>query len=106
VLYPSNWLAAYAAYAVLMYAFAAIGVAIVRSGSADARQLLATLAAVGLTLAAVHALAYVEGRHRWGLEPLLLLLSARGIFASVAGVYSVRAWHHSRLWWRRGQMET
>ena len=108
VLYPASWLAAYQAYALLMYAFAAVGViGIVRHGSPDARQLLATLAAVGLTLAAVHALAYVEGRHRWGLEPLLLLLlSARGIFASVAGVYRVRAWHHSRLWWRRGQMET
>ena len=42
--------------------------------------LLGILVAISLTLAMVHALSYVEGRHRWGVEPLLLLLTARGIF--------------------------
>jgi hypothetical protein len=104
VLYPANWLAAYQAYALLMYAFAAVGVVgIVRNGSPDARRLLTLLAAVGLTLAVIHALAYVEGRHRWGLEPLLLLLTARGMVASASGL---RAWAHSRVWSRRRQIET
>jgi hypothetical protein len=38
------------------------------------------LLSISLTLAVVHALSYVEGRHRWGIEPLLLLLTARGLF--------------------------
>jgi hypothetical protein len=106
VLYPASWLAAYQAYALLMYAFAAVGmVGIVRHGSPAARRLLAMLAAVGLTLAVVHALAYVEGRHRWGLEPLLLLLTARGIFASVGGLRALSAWRHSRVWSRRRQID-
>ena len=50
-------------------------------GTAEERNLLSTLAAVGFSLAVIHALAYVEGRHRWGLEPLLLLLTARGMVA-------------------------
>ena len=105
-LYPANWLAAYKAYAVVMYAFAAIGVVgIVRNGSTDARQLLAMLTAVGLTLATVHALAYVEGRHRWGLEPLLLLLTARGMVASLSGLRSLNAWRQSRVLSRRRQIE-
>jgi hypothetical protein len=82
VLYPGTWLTAYQVYAVVMYAFVATGIAgILRAGSTAERSLLRTLAAVGLTLAAAHALAYVEGRHRWGFEPLLLLIAARGMFS-------------------------
>lgn len=81
LLYPASWLTAYQVYAGVIYALAVVGiVAILRHGTAPERTLLATLAAVGVSLAAIHALAYVEGRHRWGLEPLLLLLTARGMF--------------------------
>ena len=48
-------------------------------GSAEQRNLLGVLLAIGLTVALVHALAYVEGRHRWGIEPLLLLVTAYGV---------------------------
>jgi hypothetical protein len=86
LLYPPSWLATYQVYASVIYAFAVVGiVGILRAGSAEERNLLATLAAIGFSLAVIHALAYVEGRHRWGLEPLLLLLTARGMFA-VLGV--------------------
>ena len=82
LLYPPSWLATYQVYASVVYAFAAVGiVGILRGGSAEERNLLSTLAAVGFSLAVIHALAYVEGRHRWGLEPLLLLLTARGMVA-------------------------
>lgn len=85
LLYPVAWLHAYQVYVVVMYAFAAVGtVGIVRSGTGRERELLMTIASIGLTLAIVHALAYVEGRHRWGLEPLLLLLAARGMFSVAA----------------------
>jgi hypothetical protein len=98
LLYPSSWLAIYQVYAGLMYALVAIGViAILRSGGAEARHLLATLAAIGLALALMHALAYVEGRHRWGIEPL----TARGIFASAGGLRALGEWNQSRGLGRR-----
>jgi len=85
LLYPPMWLTAYQGYALVIFGFGIVGaVTILRSGSADERQLLGVLAAISLSLAVIHALAYVEGRHRWGVEPLLLLLTARGIFV-VAG---------------------
>lgn len=105
LLYPSSWLAVYQVYSILVDAFAVVGViAIVRAGSGEARRLVATLAATALTLALVHALAYVEGRHRWGIEPLFLLLTAHGIVVS-AGVLRGVAASHSRELWRRRQIE-
>ena len=84
-LYPRSWVAPYEAYAVLVYAFALVGaVRIIRAGTPDERRLLGVLAAIGVSLAVIHALAYVEGRHRWGIEPLFLLLSAYGLFVTVA----------------------
>jgi hypothetical protein len=87
LLYPSAWLAMYQIYAAIVLSFAFIGaVVILRQGNAAERDLLAVLAAVTLTVAVIHALAYVEGRHRWGIEPLLLLLTARGLFATAESV--------------------
>jgi hypothetical protein len=85
VLYPRAWVAPYELYAVLVYTFALVGVVrIIRTGTPDERRLLGVLAAIGVSLAVIHALAYVEGRHRWGIEPLFLLLSAYGLFVTVA----------------------
>jgi hypothetical protein len=82
VLYPVAWLNAYQVYALVMYAFALVGViGILRAGTADERELLSLIASIGLSLAVVHALTYVEGRHRWALEPLVLLVAARGMFS-------------------------
>ena len=81
LLYPPLWLAAYQGYALVIFGFAIVGVvSVVVRGTASERNLVGLLATVSLTLAMVHALAYVEGRHRWGIEPLLLLLTARGVF--------------------------
>jgi dolichyl-phosphate-mannose-protein mannosyltransferase len=87
LLYPPMWLTAYQSYAVVIFGFAIVGVVtILRVGSSEERNLLRILAAISLTLAVIHALAYVEGRHRWGVEPLLLLLTARGIFVVAGGL--------------------
>jgi hypothetical protein len=84
-LYPPAWLTAYQAYALVIFSLAAVGaVGIARGGTPDERSLLTLVLALALMLALLHALAYVEGRHRWGIEPLVLLITARGLF-SVAG---------------------
>jgi 4-amino-4-deoxy-L-arabinose transferase-like glycosyltransferase len=87
LLYPPGWLVAYQGYALVTLGFGVVGVVtILRVGSSEERNLLGILVAISLTLAVVHALAYVEGRHRWGIEPLLLLLTARGIFIVAGGL--------------------
>jgi hypothetical protein len=91
IFYPASWLAAYSWYAAVIFSFAIVGTAVIlRRGTPEERALLGMLAAISLTLAVIHALAYVEGRHRWGIEPLLLLLTARGIFATAAALRSAR----------------
>ena len=98
LLYPPTWLAAYGLYAAVILMFAAVGaIAILREGSPQERSLLGTLAAISLVLAVIHALSYVEGRHRWGVEPLLLLLSARGFFAMARGLLSHGVMDHLRF---------
>lgn len=78
--YPAAWLTAYTAYYGVVLALAALGAgAIVIAGRREERELLFLVAAVFLAITAIHAVAYVEGRHRWGIEPVLLLLSARGV---------------------------
>jgi hypothetical protein len=78
--YPAGWVTPYEIYTAVIYAFALVCAAhIYRAGSPDERRLLRVLATIGLTPSVVHALAYVEGRHRWGIEPLLLLLTGRGL---------------------------
>ncbi|HEX8967666.1 MAG TPA: glycosyltransferase family 39 protein [Chloroflexota bacterium] len=101
VLYPSIWLRAYEVYAVVVYALAVIGAAaILRGGRSDQRDFLATVVSIGLTLAVIHALAYVEGRHRWGLEPLILVLTAQGVF-SLAGSLRGLTWEAQSRVFRR-----
>jgi hypothetical protein len=96
MLYPSSWLTAYQLYAAFIFAFAAVGaIGITRTGTPDERTLLTTILTLGLTLAVLHSLTYVEGRHRWGIEPLVLLITARGMF-------SVASWLREYDWpqWR------
>jgi hypothetical protein len=98
LLYPRSWLGAYGLYAAVILTFAAVGaIAIVGHGSPQERSLLGTLVAISLVLATIHALSYVEGRHRWGIEPLLLLLTARGFFATARVLLSPAVVDHLRL---------
>ena len=90
-LYPASWVGPYQLYAIAVYASALVGAAVVlRRGGAAERELLTTVMAIALSLALLHALAYVEGRHRWGIEPLLLLFSARGVVALLDSVPYLR----------------
>lgn len=98
VLYPSGWLSAYQVYTLAVYVFAVVGtIGILRSGTSRERELLMTVGSIGLTLSLVHALAYVEGRHRWGLEPLVLLIAARGMVSVTEWLLGGGGWPQSRL---------
>jgi hypothetical protein len=98
MLYPPAWLAAYGLYAGVILSFAAVGaMAILRGGTPQERSLLGMLAAIGFVLAVIHALSYVEGRHRWTVEPLILLLTARGLFATARALRTTELVAHLRF---------
>jgi len=81
VRYPASWFRASAVYYVATLVFAAVGVLrIVQAGSPAVRQALLLLALLG-ALSLLQSLYYVEGRHRWGVEPLLLAISGGGVAA-------------------------
>ncbi len=78
-LYPATWLPVYAAYYLVMVGCAAVGAFwIVRRGNVAVAFHVMMLS---LFVSAQQALTYVEGRHRWGIEPLIGVLAAAGIVA-------------------------
>ena len=84
VLYPSSWRQVYMAYYVVCLLLAAIGVKeIVRIG-APAMRLAALVGLFLLGLSVVQSVYYVEARHRWAIEPMLLAISGGGA-AVIAG---------------------
>lgn len=91
VLYSSLWLRLYQAFYVgLLVLAAAGGVAAVRSSDAARREtwlLLSFLAA----LSVLQSLYYVEGRHRWAVEPMLMALGGAGAAVWLAAARHRRA---------------
>ena len=82
VLYPRSWFLAYLTYYVLVLLLAMIGTwSIWRMGKKLARQQLLLIAAFLLALSILQSLYYVEGRHRWAVEPILIAISGVGIAA-------------------------
>lgn len=81
VRYPASWFWASAAYYVAALFCAGVGAfRILKTGSHAVRQAV-LLAALLLALSLLQSLYYVEGRHRWGVEPLLLVISGGGLAA-------------------------
>jgi len=79
VLYPAAWRLLYQVYygGALICAF--VGVRrLARDGGPPVAKAL-VLGAFLLSLSALQSLYYVEGRHRWAVEPMLLALSGGGI---------------------------
>lgn len=75
-LYSPLWLQIYEAYYTVVLALAAVGIAVlVRRG---ARWAVAIIGGATLTVSFLQAIFYVEGRHRWEVEALLLVLGACG----------------------------
>jgi len=91
-LYDRTWLLAYGAFYSGLLVLAVFGTrAIVVSGNRETRSRAILLGLFMLGLSATQSLYYVEGRHRWAIEPLLLIVAGGGI-----------AWCLS--WWRGRQI--
>ncbi len=83
VLYPRMWRLLYMAYYVTALVLAGVGVRrLARAGGPPIGQAL-VLGAFLLGLSALQSLYYVEGRHRWAVEPMVLVLSGGGVAALV-----------------------
>jgi len=79
VLYPQSWFLAYMMYYIVALVLAMIGAwSIWRMGKV-ARQQLLLIAALLLALSVLQSLYYVEGRHRWAVEPILIAISGVGV---------------------------
>lgn len=80
-LYPPAWLLAYQAYYALAATLAVLGAVALATAGRRSELLL-----IGLSLVMVsvgQSLFYVEGRHRWTVEPLVVVLAAVGLRAAL-----------------------
>ena len=81
VLYPQSWFLAYIMYYVLELLFAMIGAWTIWRIGKVARQQLLLIVVFLLALSTLQSLYYVEGRHRWAVEPILIAISGVGVAA-------------------------
>lgn len=95
LIYPPWWTAAYLLYWTLIVGLAAVGTVRLVQGHGMPLVQLVILASVTVSL--VHAVTYVEGRHRWAIEPLILALAAVG--ATAAFDQGMRRWRSVTAPW-------
>lgn len=91
LLYPPRYLLGYQVYYAIVAAGAAVGVAVGLSGATATRLMTLTILAVLLSISVAQAVFYVEIRHRWSVEPVLLVFAAAGAMTACKPVvYSAR----------------
>jgi len=79
--YPRSWFIGYLIYYLFIVFNAVVGAwAVWRTGK-PARHNLVLLGAFLLALSFLQSLYYVEGRHRWAVEPILISVSGCGVAA-------------------------
>lgn len=81
VRYPRTWFDLYMAYYLVAVVLAAAGVWRLAQGAGHVLRLALLLGSLLLALSVLQSLYYVEGRHRWAVEPMLLALSGGGAAA-------------------------
>lgn len=81
--YPPAWFWGYAAYYIVVLALAGLGARALGSLPPEAKQQVLLIGAFLLALSFLQSLYYVEGRHRWAVEPMLLAISGGGIAAQL-----------------------
>jgi 4-amino-4-deoxy-L-arabinose transferase-like glycosyltransferase len=83
VLYPQRWLHLYMAYYLAVLFLAVAGVWTLAHMSPAPLEQTVVLVAFLVVLSGLQSLYYVEGRHRWAVEPMLLVLSGGGVAALI-----------------------
>lgn len=83
VLYPRSWLRIYMAYYAGVVLLAAIGVWTLWHVRNQTKVLGILMGAFLIGLSGLQSLYYVEGRHRWAVESMILALSGGGMAALV-----------------------
>lgn len=78
-LYPPAWLHLYQGFYVLILGLAIAGVIGQLRGGGRGVEVVALVVGLCAALSVLQSLHYVEGRHRWAIEPLLLLLAGAGL---------------------------
>jgi 4-amino-4-deoxy-L-arabinose transferase-like glycosyltransferase len=84
VLYPPAWRYLYMAFYAGTLLLAAVGIARLRATAPSTVPLAILVGLFLLGLSVVQSVYYVEARHRWAIEPMLLALSGGGV-AALAG---------------------
>lgn len=82
LLYPPWYFYMYTVYYLTAASLAVLGaVRLARAGASrrDALPVLCLILGVFLSVSLIHSTFYFEMRHRWGIEPLLLVLSSVGV---------------------------
>jgi 4-amino-4-deoxy-L-arabinose transferase-like glycosyltransferase len=77
--YPRSWFVGYMIYYVLIILGAVIGVWTVFQNGKVSREQLVLILVFLFALSLLQSLYYVEGRHRWAVEPILIAVSGAGI---------------------------
>jgi hypothetical protein len=86
--YPRSYLTYYTWYYAAMLVLAGAGFVSAWRGAPGGRKGAIVAAGLLLSVALVHAVFYVEVRHRWGIEPVLLTFSAGGVMWGLSRVRS------------------
>lgn len=79
LLYPSHWTMAYQGYYAVVAGFALAGLFACLRGSPAARAGASVFLLFAASFSVAQAVFYIEGRHRWQLEPVLLVFTAVGM---------------------------
>jgi 4-amino-4-deoxy-L-arabinose transferase-like glycosyltransferase len=97
ILYPQRYLTVYKPLYVFLLVFSLVGfLSAMRSSKSEARELALILMGVMISICLGQSLFYVEGRHRWLIEPLLLVFFSCGVFAAWK-LIRTRVWTKAQL---------
>lgn len=83
LLYPAAYRAIYTAYYGAVVAFAVLGTWFGMRAGGVRRRLTVTVLGFLLLVSVAQAIFYVEIRHRWSIEPIILVFCAAGVMALV-----------------------
>ena len=81
--YPALWAEAYKIYYCFLFLFFVCGVIFaLKSLSSEKRVFVLSILLMLLMVSLTHSLFYVEIRHRWAIEPFMLIFASYGVMAA------------------------